>query len=870
MLLRKLLARLRAATALLPRGSGQERPIPKQIIDANLQPISSFAQLRTTEASTTMTMDSMDSEEDLTGSDLDELTAMPPRSRRTWISLNIGEEGIRREEAIDAKAAWHRARLQAETAAHDEPGELPLDVDQVQKALLLAGFPVAMGGDGIGRRDADLASALSYAVCAFQTKRGLPVNPSIDHYTRAALGIKGGSGYPVRALQKLLNAKGASLKLDGNFGDDVEAALTAFQTRTELKVDGIAGPDTLAALYTGVDSLQLQRALTSHGFPVLHDGEYGPETITAVQNFQARHNLVVNGIVGAVTAEALGIRGGEGESIKTLQLALNKHRKADRVATVMIDLTTGLFIDPDKHALELFALRASRLAHTDPVTMSPLNQPDGRSSRDAFRAWAQQAQTQGGATFDWLFHNAQGFATPCEVHLERPLAGHRSRLRAVIYDITERVERRAHPHLRITGVFDECTEAAVRDFQQRKELVVDGVVGPRTRELLGFSEDVRQIQRALTIAGFETIHDGEYGAETTDVVAQFQARRQLPPTGLADPATRAALGVVGGQGPLVEALQRALNRKGCHLVVDSVFGCYTEEALKAFQHHNGLVVDGMAGQHTWAALNGEHTHVKPADKDKVQLQRALSACGYRIIHDGVMGPKSKAALEDMQAINNLPVTGLAEPATRDLLGVVGAEGKTTAAVQHALNQDPSVHRALKQELSRRGQKGLRATGRLEVTGVFDELTEVAVKAFQLQQGVMADGIVGRITRNALGLSEAVHRMQRALRAQGYRLASDGILGTETVDALKAYQKGKGLPETGEADLETLAELGLKGGAGDAVRALQWALNREGAVLVVDGVYSLSTEEAVKEFQARNGFVADGVCGPRTAEALGVS
>jgi len=38
-----------------------------------------------------------------------------------------------------------------------------------------------------------------------------------------------------------------------------------------------------------------------------------------------------------------------------------------------------------------------------------------------------------------------------------------------------------------SGVFDDRTEAAVRSFQQRRGLLVDGIVGPQTRAALGLS-----------------------------------------------------------------------------------------------------------------------------------------------------------------------------------------------------------------------------------------------------------------------------------------------------------------------------------------------------------------------------------------------
>lgn len=60
----------------------------------------------------------------------------------------------------------------------------------------------------------------------------------------------------VRDLQKKLNAHGANLVADGDYGDTTEAAVRAYQVRVGLVADGIAGTKTLASLIGG-DCLQL-------------------------------------------------------------------------------------------------------------------------------------------------------------------------------------------------------------------------------------------------------------------------------------------------------------------------------------------------------------------------------------------------------------------------------------------------------------------------------------------------------------------------------------------------------------------------------------------------------------------------------------
>ena len=54
--------------------------------------------------------------------------------------------------------------------------------------------------------------------------------------------------------------------------------------------------------------LAIQRALRKNGFdPGALDGIYGPMTAAAVTSYQARHGLLVDGEVGPKTAHSLGI-----------------------------------------------------------------------------------------------------------------------------------------------------------------------------------------------------------------------------------------------------------------------------------------------------------------------------------------------------------------------------------------------------------------------------------------------------------------------------------------------------------------------------------------------------------------------------------
>lgn len=61
----------------------------------------------------------------------------------------------------------------------------------------------------------------------------------------------GSSGNDVKELQRLLNANGYSLDVDGVWGDQTESAVRKYQKQSGLDVDGIVGTQTWGSLYGG-------------------------------------------------------------------------------------------------------------------------------------------------------------------------------------------------------------------------------------------------------------------------------------------------------------------------------------------------------------------------------------------------------------------------------------------------------------------------------------------------------------------------------------------------------------------------------------------------------------------------------------------
>ena len=92
--------------------------------------------------------------------------------------------------------------------------------------------------------------------------------------------------------------------IDGVYGNNTANAVSQFQGNHGLNVDGIAGPETQWVLFQKVK--QIQSDLTTVGYSTEKlDGSFGPHTIRAVVSFQIANKLKVDGIVGPETSAAL-------------------------------------------------------------------------------------------------------------------------------------------------------------------------------------------------------------------------------------------------------------------------------------------------------------------------------------------------------------------------------------------------------------------------------------------------------------------------------------------------------------------------------------------------------------------------------------
>ncbi|WP_280528220.1 peptidoglycan-binding domain-containing protein [Actinoplanes ianthinogenes] len=114
-------------------------------------------------------------------------------------------------------------------------------------------------------------------------------------------------------------------------------------------------------------------------------------------------------------------------------------------------------------------------------------------------------------------------------------------------------------------------------------------------------------------------------------------------------------------------------------------------------------------------------------------------------------------------------------------------------------------------------------------------------------------------------------LQYLLQAHGHTVTVDGVFGAQTGDAVRAYQRAKGIPDNGIVCAETWQALIMDvrpGARGNAVRGVQHEFRqRRGSGADPDGVYGPVTESAVRAFQSEAGLIVDGVVGRKTWQAL---
>lgn len=501
-------------------------------------------------------------------------------------------------------------------------------------------------------------------------------------------------------------------------------------------------------------------------------------------------------------------------------------------------------------------------------------------------------------------------------------------------------------------------------------------------------EAVEKLQQALKDLSYYTGKiDGDCGSGTVSAIKKFQTKNNLKATGIADKETQELLYsgnalsakatatpkptvtptpyVIGSgataapatfpfvtvtldsvnlrKGPSTSTARLTTIPKGASVTVEKIQGDFVyvqyQSSSKAYagyvmMQYVDVPAEYLGGSSLEADEDAKQKYKsisQGAAGDHVStLQEALKELGFYTGEiTGSYDAATVKAVKALQSKNGLLQTGACSAELQKLIyegKPLNSKGKKTdvktlppiAGVTMRLNDKGYQVTELQEALKTLGYY------KAAVTGVYDQTTVKAVKAFQKANKLTADGIAGAKTQALLGdklttptptikivtptpapVTEdnvivihsgtrglVVSRLQERLVELGYySIEPDGVYNSDDILAVRAFQKKNGLSVDGIAGLETQQKLysssalaswatatpkplatptpnvseTLKiGSSGNSVTLLQARLvHLKYLDDTIDGRFGTKTAAAVSAFQAQHGLKADGVAGAQT-------
>lgn len=340
-----------------------------------------------------------------------------------------------------------------------------------------------------------------------------------------------------------------------------------------------------------------------------------------------------------------------------------------------------------------------------------------------------------------------------------------------------------------------------------------------------YASEVSIIQEALEeLDLYYADITGHFGNKTERAVKLFQRKYGLPQTGVADEITLSRLyeeadiddaPVVSesigpayatdttlrrdSTGSAVRKLQEDLHELDFYDgVISGKYGGLTQEAVRLFQKKHGLDADGIAGPKTLkkiASLMGESTESEIPTIGSI-LSPVLQN-GTTTLRHGMQGDAVEKLQEDLDELDYY--TG----------SVTGKFGNLTKEAVRLFQRD--------YDLTSDGIAGPKTLAKIKsvLSGVEESETDEEEKEESVNTGttvtvkpsVSLDEVSKLNTEVTLrrgSRSGYVTRLQKALTALGYFTDKcDGSYGNKTEEAVKLYQKAKGLTDDGVAGRATL-------------------------------------------------------------------
>ena len=542
----------------------------------------------------------------------------------------------------------------------------------------------------------------------------------------------------------------------------IVAATPAPQPGTSYE-DVVIGPSTYQTLQNGSDGEQvqaLQEALIELGFlSGKADGIYGSGTANAVIAFQRKNGYPLTGVADA-NLQALIFSGkplnssGKKTDIKTLPMIDGLNVKSGDKGVIVRKIQTQLRVKG--------YLTGSVTGTYDNATVTAVKafqQKNGLKADGVCGAGTQKLLFGSG-----MVSSATPTPTPKPTptplpQMVKPTTTVRSGSKGNDAKLVQqRLIELKYLSGTADGAFGNKSVAALKAFQKKNGLVADGVAGSGTNSVLfSYTALAADYVPIATPAPVTPSPVPSYAPITKDNVVLIKS---------------------GVRGSAVLRLQIRLEELGYYTSAqNSVCGAADVEAIRAFQQKNGLSADGIAGYDTQVRLYSDsavmadgrlagsltmayETLKKGMTGDAVKsMQNRLIELGYLSgTADGVFGTSTAEAVYYFQKNNGLVRDSIAGADTLKKLFSTSAVPYTTAPTATPKPTTPIASiptGTLKQGDNNASvklmQQKLISLGYLSGTadGVFGAQTYRAVREFQKDNALYADGIAGNKTIAAL-------------------------------------------------------------------------------------------------------------------------
>lgn len=350
------------------------------------------------------------------------------------------------------------------------------------------------------------------------------------------------------------------------------------------------------------------------------------------------------------------------------------------------------------------------------------------------------------------------------------------------------------------GIMGSNTEKAIKAYQKDNDLATTGRLGPQWLGVF-FQDVLKDIQYKLTQLGFDTRGtDGLMGKNTQRAFLKYRQAKQL---GNPNYTHLDALLVMNVDSTLKQQeKEKEATQKKQQKAQQEQQVRYIQSGLSALGYRIGRI-DGMFGSKTANAIKAFQkkqgmTPTGKMDDDTLKVmhtqflkntQSQLNFVGYSAgTPDGIMGNKTQTAISNYRNKNKLP-----EGRTND--GLLMRNLKThylTQKEKQASQNKPTTTARLASDQTQKirfAQAGLRTLGYLQsVDGVLGPNTQNAIKRFQKRYSIPNNGKLGPMTLEKMQ-SIFLKETQRKLNTLGHSAGQpDGKMGSRTQRALQAFAK----------------------------------------------------------------------------------